>query len=201
MIIENLKSLRWTDYFLYTILDPRELYRRIKQKDPDPFYLSFCIPAAYSIFAMLTMSLGGKESIFFYHKISYGWILILVYTLFKIIIYTSLIDITAQFYGYRGNIKEIITIYNFSLFPVLFLLPTYYAFVAIDFAPYFFYVLLSIGFFIWQIMILAQSFSEMHSIDFNKSIVILIIPVVAVALVFLLIVILLIALASGFVGG
>ena len=199
MTMESLKSLRWADYFLYTILDPRELYRRIKQKEFDTFILSFIIPAAYSVFAILTMSLSGKESVFFYHKISYGWILILLYTIFKIIIYSSLIDITAQFFGYKGNIKEIMTLYNFSLFPELFLLPAYYTFVTIDFAPTFFYVLFSIIFFIWQVMILAQSFSEMHSIDFNKSIIILIIPALAIGLVFFLIAVLLVILAAGFI--
>ena len=199
MTIESFRSLRWTDYFLYTILDPRELYRRVKQKDPDPFVLSFIIPAACSVFAILTMALAGKESSFFYHKLSYGWILVLLYTIFKIIIYSSLIDITAQFFGFRGNIKEIMTLYNFSLFPELFFLPIYYTFVTINFAPSFFYILFSIIFFIWQVMIFAQSFSEMHSIDFNKSIVILIIPAVSIGLVFFLITILLIILAAGFI--
>ncbi|MCL1865176.1 MAG: YIP1 family protein [Spirochaetes bacterium] len=199
MTIESFKSLRWTDYFLYTILDPRELYRMVKQKDPDPFVLSFTIPVAYSIFAILTMSLTGKESNFFYHKMSYGWILIFIYTLSKIIIYSSLIDITAQFFGYRGNIKEIITLYNFSLFPELFFLPVVYTFVTIDFAPSFFYILFSIVFLIWQVMILTQSFSEMHSIDFNKSLFILILPVVLIGLIFFMIAVLLIILAVGFI--
>jgi len=199
MTMESFRSLRWADYFLYTILDPRELYRRVKQKDSNTFVLSFIIPVAYSIFAILIMSLAGNEGNFFYHKISYGWILILLYTIFKIIIYSSLIDITAQFFGYKGNIKEIMTLYNFSLFPELFLLPAYYTFVTINFAPTFFYVLFSIIFLIWQVMIFAQSFSEMHSIDFNKSIIILIIPAISIGLVFFLIAVLIIILAFGFI--
>ena len=199
MTIESFKSLRWTDYFLYTILDPRELYRRIKQKDPDPFVLSFIIPLTYSIFSIVTISLSGTETDFFYQKMSYGWIFVLLYTIFKIIIYSSLIDVTAQFYGYNGNIKEIITLCNFSLFPALFFLPAYYAFVTIDFAPAFFNVLFSIGFFIWQIMIFAQSLSEMHSIDFNKSMVILILPAVFICMIFFMMAVLLIALILGLI--
>ena len=200
MAFENFKSLGWTDYFLYTILDPRELYRRIKQKDPDPFMLSFIIPVAYSIFAILIMSLAGKETGFFYQKLSYGWVLIFLYTLFKIIIYSSLVDVTAQFFGYKGSIKEVITLYNFSLFPELFFLPAFYVFVIIDFAASFFYVLFAIGFFIWQVMIFAQGFSEMHSIDFNKSIVILVIPVISIGIMFFLMAILFFILAFGFIG-
>jgi len=197
MTMESFKSLRWADYFLYTILDPRELYRRVNQKDPDPFILSFIIPLVYSIFAILIMSFVGKETNFFYYKMSYGWILIFLYTLFKIIIYSSLVDITAQFFGYKGSIREILTLYNFSLFPELFFLPVFYGFVIIDFAPGFFYVLFSIVFFVWQVMIFAQSFSEMHSIDFNKSIIILIIPVAAIGLIILLMAVLLVILAAG----
>ena len=197
MLIESFKSLRWADYFLHTILDPRELYRRVKQKDPDPFRLSFFIPLVYSVFTILIMSLSGKETGFFYHKMSYGGILIFLYTLFKIIIYCSLVDVTAQFFGYKGNIKEIITLYNFSLFPALFFLPVFYVFVIINFAPYFFYVLFSIIFFGWQVMILAQSFSEMHSIDFTRSIVILIIPIVSIGAAIFMMAILLIILAAG----
>ena len=199
MTMESFRSLRWSDYFLYTILDPRELYRRVKQKDPDPLILSFIVPLAYSMFAVILMSFTGKETNFFYHKMSYGWILIFLYTLFKMIIYTSLVDMTAQFFGYKGSIREILTLYNFSIFPELFLLPVFYGFVIIDFAPYFFYVLFSIGFFVWQIMIFAQSFSEMHSIDFNKSIVILMIPAAAIALIILLMAVLLVLLAVGFI--
>jgi len=199
MAMESFKSLRWADYFLYTILDPRELYRRVNQKDPDPFILSFIVPLVYSIFAILIMSFVGKETNFFYHKMSYGWILIFLYTLFKIIIYSSLVDLTAQFFGYKGNIKEILTLYNFSLFPELFLLPVFYGFIIIDFAPHFFYVLFSIVFLVWQVMILAQSFSEMHSIDFNKSIIILLIPVISIGLFVFMMAILLIILAFGFI--
>ena len=197
MTMESFRSLGWTDYFLYTILDPRELYRRIKQKDPDPFVWSFIIPAAYSIFAILTMSLSGSETDFFYYKMSYGWILLLLYTFFKIIVYSSLIDITAQFYGYKGNIRDIITLYNFSLFPALFFLPAYYAFVTIDFAPGFFYVLFSFAVFIWQIMIFAQCLSEMHSIDFNKSMVILILPAILIGMIFFMMTVLLVILTFG----
>ena len=199
MTIDSFKSLRWADYFLYTILDPRELYRRVKQKDPDPFILSFFIPLVYSIFAILIMSLAGKETGFFYHKLSYGWILIFIYTLFKIIIYCSLVDITAQFFGYRGNIREILTLCNFSFFPALFFLPVFYAFVVIGFAPYFFYAVFSIGFFVWQVMILVQGFSEMHSIDFNKSIVILIIPAVSIGVIIFMMLVLLVILAVGLI--
>jgi len=198
MRLETIKSLRWADFFLYTITDPRELYRRIKQKDPDPFILSFIIPAVIVLFDILALSLMGKETGFFYYKMSYGWILVFIYAVFKIIVYSSLVDVTAQFFGCRGNIREILTIANFSIFPMVFFLPAFYLFTVINFAPGFFYVFFSILFFIWYVMIFVQGISEMHSIDFGKSFVIFIIPALFIGIVLFLITILLIITGIGF---
>ncbi|HPS88341.1 MAG TPA: hypothetical protein PLY36_16455, partial [Spirochaetota bacterium] len=68
MIVETIKSLRWTDFFIYAITDPRELYRRIKQKDPDPFALSLIIPAIVPFLDIRGLSLAGKGTGFFYCK-------------------------------------------------------------------------------------------------------------------------------------
>lgn len=199
MIVETFKSLRWTDYFLYALTDPRELYRRIKQKDPDPFALSFIVPAIAALFDILVLSLMGRESGFFYYKISYGWILVFIYALFKIAVYSSLVDVTAQFFGYKGNIREMIIIVNFSLFPGVLFLPVIYFFSIINFAPLFFYILFSIVFFIWYVMIFVQGISEMHSIDFGESFLIFILPAVFIGVVFFLISVLLIITGIGFI--
>jgi hypothetical protein len=199
MIVETFKSLRWADYFLYALTDPRELYRRIKQKDPDPFVLSFIVPFVAALFDILVFSLMGGESAFFYYKISYGWILIFIYALFKIVVYSSLVDITAQFFGYKGNIREMITIVNFSLFPGVLFLPVLYFFSVINFAPGFFYVFFSIVFFVWYGMIFIQGISEMHSIDFGKSFVIFVLPAIFIGIVFFLISVLLVLTGIGFI--
>jgi len=199
MILETLKSLRWADYFLYAIIDPRELYRRIRQKDPDPFFLSFILPAAAALFDIMALSLTGAETDFFYYKLSYGWILVFIYTVFKIVVYSSLVDVTAQFFGCRGNIREMLTIANFSILPRVFFLPAFYLFAVIDFAPVFFYLFLSILFFIWYVLIFVQGLSEMHSIDFGKSFLIFILPAVFTGVVFFLCAVLLIITGVGFI--
>jgi len=199
MILETVKSLRWADFFIYSVTDPRELYRRIKQKDPDPFILSFFIPAVVTFFDLLAISLVGRANSFFYYKMSYGWLLVFIYAIFKIAVYSSLVDATAQFFGYRGNIREILTIVNFSVFPRIFFLPVFYLFAASDFAPVFFYMFFSILFFIWYIMIFVQGISEMHSIDFGKSFVIFIIPAAFIGIIFFLITILLVMTGIGFI--
>lgn len=199
MIVETLKSLRWTDYFLYAITDPRELYRRIKQQDPDPFAFSFAIPAAVAFFDILALSVSGRETGFFYYKISYGWILVFIFGLFKIVIYSSLVDTIAQFFGYRGNIKEILVVVNFSVFPEIFFLPLFYLSAITGFAPGFFYAFFSILFFIWYIMIFVQCISEMHSIDFGKSLVIVLLPAVFIGIALFFITILLVITGVGFI--
>ncbi len=199
MILETFKSLRWSDYFLYSITDPRELYRRIRQKDPDPLILSFIVPAITALFDILALSLIGKESGFFYYKLSYGWILVFIYAVFKIVIYSSLVDMTAQFFGCSGNIKEMLTLVNFSIFPRVLFLPLFYLFAVLNFAPAFFYVFFSITFFIWYVLIFVQGISEMHSIDFGKSFVIFILPAIFIGTVLFLIAVLLIITGVGFI--
>ncbi|HNW27842.1 MAG TPA: hypothetical protein PKN50_05155, partial [Spirochaetota bacterium] len=72
MIIAELRSLRWTDLFLYSLLDPRALYRQIDRQEPRSFALSFVMPVAVAVIDIITTSLLGKESPFFFYKITYG---------------------------------------------------------------------------------------------------------------------------------
>jgi hypothetical protein len=198
MILDTIRSLAWTDFFLYALTDPRELYRRIRQKEPEPFALSFLVPVLAVLSDILALSLMGKETGFFYYKMSYGLVLIVIYTLFKIFLYSSLVDVTAQFFGYRGNIKEIITVTNFSMFPKIFIMPCLYIFAITDFAAGFFYIFLSIAFSIWYVMILVQGLSEMHSIKFGESFLIFVLPVIAIGIVLFLMAVLLIMTGVGF---
>ncbi len=198
MMLETFKTLTWADYFLYALTDPRELYRRIRQKDPDPFALSFAVPAATALFDILAMSMMGSETGFFYYKISYGWILLFIYELLKTVIYSSLVDVTAQLHGHRGNIREIIAVANFSLLPKVFFLPVIVFFTAVNFAPGFFYVFFSILFFAWYVMIFVQGLSEMHELDFGRSFIIVIIPALFIYITMFLIAILLIITGIGY---
>ena len=198
-MLETIRSLGWTDFFLYALTDPRELYRRIRQKEPDAFALSFIVPVLAVFSDILGLSLMGKETGFFYYKISYGLIFIIIYTLVKIFIYSALVDVTAQFFGYSGNIRDIITITNFSMFPKVFLTPCLYIFAMTDFAPGFFYILLSVIFFIWFVIILVQGISEMHSIKFGESFLIYTLPAIITGITVFLMAVLLLMTGFGFV--
>lgn len=199
MSLEKFRSLAWADFFLYSLIDPRALYRRVKQKEPDAFWISFIVPVFVSLSGILILSLLGRESSFFYYKISYGWILIFLFTFIKILVYTSLVDIAAQFSGLNGNIRELITLVNFSMLPDLFVLPAAYPFIVGNFAPVFFYALFSFACFMWHILIIVQSISEMHTIDFGRAFLIYIMPAVVTITILLLTAIMLIINTAGYI--
>ena len=106
MILAELKSLRWADLLLYSLLDPRSLYRQINRNEPRSFALSFLMPAAVAIIELLTLSLLGKQTPFFYYKVTYGWILLFLCQALISVIAASLMDMASQFFGWKGNIRE-----------------------------------------------------------------------------------------------
>lgn len=201
MNMETFRELAWTDYFLYAIVSPRELYRRIKQHDSGVLQLSFAVPVLSAFFDVIAMSLNGTESGFFYHKISYGWLLFMFILLLKIIVYSALIDSSAQFFGCKGNIRDTVSLVNFAMFPGLMFLPVYYIISISGIAPGFFYVFLPFVFFCWFLFILAQGISEMYSIQSGRALAIIIAPAVLTGmLVFFILLIFVISLA-GFIAG
>jgi len=178
MIIATLRSLRWADYFLFTIIDPRALYRQIKSNDPRAMALSFTVPVIVAVTELLSSSLLGRPTTFFFYKISYGWILHSMVLVFLIIITAALMDLVIQFMGMKGNVRELIIVINYAVFPKVFLLPLVYIFKVINFAPGFFYVLFSLGLFIWSAFITIQALSEMHAADFGKALLIFLFPII-----------------------
>ncbi len=195
MSFEKMKSLVWADYFLYALTEPRELYRSIKADKANNIFVSMLVPAFITLANILALLIIINGTGFFYYWISYVWILVFLYTIVKIVVYSSLIDAVSQFMGYDGRIKETITVVSFSLFPKAFILPLVYFFSIINFAPGFFYVFITFLLFIWHVMILIQGISEMHSIDFGKALAICIIPGILASLV-LFFMLLLVAIAG-----
>lgn len=201
MNMETIRELAWTDYFFYAIVSPRELYRRIKQRDSGVLQLSFAVPVLSAFFDVIILSLNGAESGFFYHKISYGWLLFLFMLLLKIVVYSSLIDSSAQFFGCSGNIRDTVSLVNYAMFPGLMFLPVYYIISIAGIAPGFFYVFLSFIFFCWFIFILAQGISEMYSIQSGRALAIIVAPAMVTGILmfftFIVVVFLLVGLIAG----
>ena len=107
MIVTELRSLRWADLFLFALLDPRALYRQIERNEPKSFMLSFLVPAAVAVFDIITLSIMGRQTPFFYYKITYGWILLFLYQSLTVILAAALMDMAAQFFGFKGNVRQL----------------------------------------------------------------------------------------------
>ncbi|MCP4135442.1 MAG: hypothetical protein GY754_31020 [bacterium] len=180
MSLSGFRSLKWTDFFLYALVSPRKLYRQIEKNDPAPFLLSFFVPAFLVFVELVTLAtlLPGIYRVMFY-----GWIIGLLLLLLQVVVGSSLMDLTAQFFGYEGKGKEVIALFNFALFPKIFLLPLVYMAAVIDFHTVFFYIVFSIGLFIWSAFIIIEGISEMHSAEFGKSLLIFLFPILFIGII------------------
>ncbi len=132
---EFLKSLAWVDYFYMVFTDPRKLAAALMRESKSlPF--GFIVPAFVSIMDILAFSLLGSETPFFFTKITYGWILLFILLVFQNVLVASLIDTAGQLLGHQGNIKNVINIMNYAVFPRVLLLPAVLIFSVFGFAPY-----------------------------------------------------------------
>ncbi len=177
-MLQTLKSLRWGDYFILALTDPRGLYRLIARNEPKHLALGFSVPAAAAIAEIIAASLLGAQGTFFYYKITYGWVLLFLYTVTRWIVSAALMDLAAQFWGYRGNIKEMISVVNYSLVPMLLILPVVTIFTVIPFATVFFCVSGWICLAVWSAAIAAQGISEMHECSFGRALFIYLFPAI-----------------------
>lgn len=198
MIIDEFKSLRWADLFLFALLDPRALFRQIGRQEPKSFALSFIIPLIVAVIDILTLSLLGKESPFFYYKITYGWIFLFLYQALAVVIAAALMDMAAQFSGYGGSIRDFIILVNFSLLPKIFILPLVYIFKVFNFAPLFFYMFFSLGLLVWSALIAVQGISEMHSVGIGRAFVIYTFPALLVGITLFFMLVLMIICGVGY---
>ncbi len=198
-MIDYIKSLKWIDYYFFTIIDPRRLFNLISREEGSPILLGLITVAFVSIIEILSFSLIGNETQFFYYKITYGWILSFLLYILSIIIFASLVDLFCQFRGHSGSIKPIINLITISLFSRSLLLPIFFIFKVLNFAPIFFYILFSLALFIWHALIIIQGLSEMHQMEFAESLVSFLFPLIFVGIIFFFSSILLIINFVGFV--
>jgi hypothetical protein len=205
--IETVKSLKWADFFIYVMTDPRALARQIRLNEPKSFLLSFLSPVLASLAYLIASSMTSGQSDYFYSKISYGWALMSILSILQILIYSSLTSFSLEFSGKKSSIKEIVTLCNFAQFPITFLLPLMFILSKLKFMPlYFMYmfivlILLSIGFIIWSALISILGISEFYDLSISKSMFAYLFPYILISasgfIIFLLVIANLIGLAVG----
>ena len=197
-MISYIKSFAWIDYFYLVLVDPRKLCGLIEKEEMRALPLGAICLGCVSITEILSLSLLGEQTRFFYYKITYGWILLFLALSLHVAVLSGLIDLVSQFFGLPGSARRLIDLLSLSLFPRVLLLPLVFVFRVFNFAPVFFYVLFSMGFSVWSALVAIQGISEMHSLRFPRAVLIFILPLVIVALVSFFIVILLIVQGVGY---
>lgn len=200
-MIAELRSLRWADYFLYALYDPRGLCRQIVKNDPRCFLLSFIVPAIVAVIDILAVSILGRETYFFYYKITYGWIQLFICVVLLVIAAAALMDAAAQLLGFRGKIRETLTLLNFSLVPGIFVLPLVYVFKVFHFAPIFFFILFFVLLCVWSMFIAVQGVSELHGAGIGRAAVICLSPLVLAGTALLFLGVLFLILSIGYIAG
>ncbi len=193
------RTLRWTDFFFNALVDPRALYRSIAAREVNPLAMSFLVPAAVVITDILSLSLLGQQTGFFYYKVTYGWILLLLIAVMRYVITASLMDLISQLMGFEGRIGQMIPLLNYSIFPRVLILPVVHIFKTINFAPIFFYMFFSFALFLWSAFIAIQGVSEMHKTGFGKSLVIFIFPYLFMGIIGFFVFVLLLITGIGFI--
>lgn len=175
-MIQYIRSLRWADYLFYVLTDPRKLMKTIETSESRIIPGGIFIVLFSALFEILTVSLLGAETQYFYYKVTYGVIFLFLIYIIEILMISSLVDLFCQFSGYGGKIRGILNLVCLAQFPRLLLLPAVYIFKVFHFAPVFFYALFSIMLLLWTALIAVQGISEMHGMIFSRAFLVYLFP-------------------------
>jgi hypothetical protein len=185
-MMENIRSLKWADYIIYALADPRKLVALVMAGEQKMSYGALVIPFIVSFFEMIALALPGEQTSFFYNKLTYGALFYFLLMILHMALLASMIDAVCQFLGHAGSVRRLINILLLSLLPRALILPIVYILKVLHFAPGFFYVLFGIAFMVWSALIVIQGISEMHAIPFSKSALIFLFPYAFTGTIFFL---------------
>ncbi len=197
--LATVRSLKWVDYAYFALLEPRRLVTRISDETSKPYLGALLVVFLASFAEILASSLVTVNTQFFYHKITYGLLLVFLINLVKIAVVVLLIDALCQFMGFEGMVKTIFAIAGYALFPQMFVLPLVYIIKVFSFAPVFFLTVFTMSLGVWSAIIVIVGISEIHSMQFSKAALVFIFPYAAVGLTAFLIALLAVMNLFGYV--
>lgn len=174
----KIKSLTWVDFLMECLLSPSKLALRVKNSENKIHKYGFIFPVFSTGISILSMSVLTSQDEFFYYKITYGWILLVIITVSQIFIIAALTDLIFQLRGKQGNVKKIVEILNFSFFPKILILAPVMLFVSINFAAPFWYFCMTLLTSIWGIYIVVRGLSEIFNVDIFSALVTYALPYV-----------------------
>lgn len=159
MIGAFIKSLRWVDLLIYSITDPRALYRTVRDYKNEALFLGPVILFFIALAGTLASSVLFTQSGYFYYKITYGLIMTVLLYAVILLVSASLMDLYLQFSGTGSDVKGIAVVLLYSFFPMCFILPLTVIFSVLNFAPVFFYSLF------WFLVFIKCSYNAVSGIS------------------------------------
>jgi hypothetical protein len=163
-----IRSLKWADWLVNAVTDPRALARQISSHATGFVSSSFLFPVISAAVFIVSWSLLSVQSTFFFTKITYGWILLSLVNAGWALLISLLIGLGLQFRNVQGNLRALLTLANFSQLPGVFLLPAAAIFAVLGFAPVLFLVLFLIVSSLWGAYILVMGVCELYSLTVSR---------------------------------
>jgi hypothetical protein len=118
-----LKSLIWLDDSLTAITNPGALWLTVNEPKPRFRYYTLVFTPAVSASLIIAMSSMSTQSVFFYSKISYGWIGGTLFMLMTLFLHTLTVDGILQIFSHGGHFRQLLQISLFAQLPLLLVLP------------------------------------------------------------------------------
>ncbi|MCX8124510.1 MAG: hypothetical protein N3F66_10145 [Spirochaetes bacterium] len=179
--------VQFIDYFYNALVDPEKLSQIISVEEKKHFIISAIVVAVAVFMDIVAQGLLVVQSNFFYYKLTYGFVALLLITVVCIVVYSGLLTITLQVAGHQASGVFIINVLALSQVPRLFIVPIVLIFQSLYFAPVFFYSLGSLALLVWSIIIAMRCISQRYSIEPIRAIGYLLAPAILTGVVGLLI--------------
>ena len=183
------RSLKWADWTVNVLTDPRALARQISSHATGFLPLSLLFPVLSALFAIVAFSLLSAQSGFFFSKVTYGWVLLAACNIGWALTISLLMGLALQFRGVQADLRALLSLAGFAQLPGIFILPAVSFFTVLNFAPMLFAVLFALAFAVWGAYILIAGVSELYSLSVGRSAAIYFVPcgaLVVAALVFII---------------
>lgn len=167
-----LKSLIWLDDSLTAITNPGALWLTVNEPKPRFRYYTLVFTPAVSASLIIAMSSMSTQSVFFYSKISYGWIGGTLFMLMTLFLHTLTVDGILQIFSHGGHFRQLLQISLFAQLPLLLVLPGMMVVTTIGFAPVFFFIVLLLAGIIWNAFIETLAISQCSGRSFEQALLI-----------------------------
>jgi hypothetical protein len=168
-IRETIRSLRWADFIMANLADPRLFARKLEESGFAVHPGSFFVIVFYVLVMQLSFAALADQSSFFVYKMSYGLALHVLMAFGLILAAALASDLFFQMSCRPGAARQAFSIAAYALTPQLLVLPGTMMAVSLDIAPPLFWVLFLMGAAVWSVYILISATSEFRGVSFARA--------------------------------